>query len=78
MVHDKLTKALAVIPIIFGIVIINTILASAMGMLTFVQLLSVYGYSKFTSEVVAILVAVAVLAYIWFQPKIRSYIKSKE
>lgn len=78
MLYDKLAKALAVIPIIFGMVIINTVLASAMGMITFMQLFAVYGWNKGPSEVVAILVAVAVLAYIWYQPKIRSYIKSKE
>ncbi len=78
MVYDKLAKALAVIPIIFGMVIINTVIASAMGMLVFVQLLSVYGWPKLASEAAAILMAVAVTAYIWFQPKIRSYIKSKE
>ena len=78
MLYDKLAKLLAVVPIIFGMVIINTVLASAMGMLVFVQLLSVYGWSKLASEVVAILVAVAVLAYVYYQPKIRSYIKSKE
>ena len=78
MLYDKLAKMMAAIPVIIGMVIINTVLASAMGMLVFVQLLSVYGWPKLASEAVAILVAVAVLAYIYFQPKIRSYIKSKE
>jgi len=78
MLNDKLTHTLAVIPVIFGCVIINTVIASAMGMLIFMQLFSVYGLPKLVSEAVAILVAIAVTAYIWYQPKIRSYIKSKE
>jgi hypothetical protein len=78
MLYDRLASALAVIPVIVGVTLINVIIASVMGMVTFLQLLTVAGWSKLASEAVAILVAIAVMGYIWLQPKIRNYISGKE
>ena len=74
---DSLSKTLAVVPVILMTTIINVVLATVMGMVTFMQLFLVYGWAKKSSLVVAILVAIAVHVYIMFQPKIRSYISRK-
>jgi hypothetical protein len=75
--HEKLSKALAVIPVILMTTILNVIIATVMGMVTFMQLIWVYGWSKWSATTVAILVAIAVHVYIMFQPKIRSYISRR-
>jgi membrane protein YdbS with pleckstrin-like domain len=75
--QDSLSKALAVVPVILMTTIINVVLATVMGMVTFMQLLLVYGWSRKSSLVVAILVAIAVHVYIVLQPKIRSYISTR-
>lgn len=77
MLYDKLANALDIIPVIIGTTLINVLIAFVMGLVTFLQLIAVAGWSKLPSEVTAVLVAVAVLAYIWLQPKIRSYIDSR-
>lgn len=71
---SKLSRLLAVIPVICLWTFANVIIASTLGGLTFIQLMAVAGWSKAASEGVAILVATAVFAYIWLQPKIRSFI----
>jgi hypothetical protein len=74
MPGSPLTRLLAVIPVICLWVFANVIIASSMAGLTFIQLMAVAGWSKQASEGVAILVATAVMVYIWLQPKIRSFI----
>lgn len=75
--YDKVSNALAVIPVIMFITFTNVIIASVMAGVTFIQLVAVLGWSKGLSLVVAILVAAAVHAYIVFQPKIRNYISAR-
>lgn len=71
---SKLSRLLTVIPVICLWTFANVIIASSMAGLTFIQLIAVAGWSKQASEGVAILVATVVMAYIWLQPKIRSFI----
>lgn len=77
MLYDKVANALAVIPVIIMVALINVLIASVMGMMTFLQLMFVGGLSKAPAEILAILVAIAVYLYIWYQPKIRSYISTR-
>lgn len=72
---DKLAIALQVIPVILLVTLIDVLITSVMAGVTFLQLITVLGWSKGVSLAVAILVAVAVQAYIYFQPKIRNFIK---
>ena len=73
----SLSKALAVIPVILLTLVVNVLIATVMGMVTFMQLIWVYGWSKWSATTVAILVAIAVHVYIMLQPKIRSYISRR-
>ena len=77
MLYDKIANALAVIPVIIMVTLINVLIASVMGMMTLLQLMFVGGLSKAPAEILAILVAIAVYLYIWYQPKIRSYISTR-
>jgi membrane protein YdbS with pleckstrin-like domain len=77
MSNDKLTSALAVIPVILMVTFVNVLIASVMAGITFIQLVAVAGWSKGVSLGVAILIAIAVHAYIAFQPKIRRYIDTR-
>lgn len=77
MLYDKIANALAVIPVIIMLTLINVLIASVMGMMVFLQLMFVGGLSKAPAEILAILVAIAVYLYIWYQPKIRSYISTR-
>jgi len=77
MLYDKVANALAVIPVIIMVTLINVLIASVMGMMVFLQLMFVGGLSKAPAEILAILVAIAVYLYIWYQPKIRSYISTR-
>jgi len=77
MLYDKIANALAVIPVIIMVTLINVLIASVMGMMVFLQLMFVGGLSKAPAEILAILVAIAVYLYIWYQPKIRSYISTR-
>jgi ABC-type dipeptide/oligopeptide/nickel transport system permease subunit len=72
--HSKLAQALAVIPVILLVTLVNVVIASTLAGITFIQLIAVLGWSKGASLVVAILVAIAVHTYIACQPKIRNYI----
>lgn len=72
--HKRLANTLAVLPVIILVTFTNVLIASVMAGATFLQLLTVLNWSKSSSLVVAILVAVAVYLYIIFQPKIRNYI----
>jgi hypothetical protein len=73
--YDKLTNMLAVIPVIMMITLTNVIIAATMAGVVFIQLISVAGWGKTLSLVIAILVAIAVHLYIFCQPKIRNYIQ---
>jgi len=73
--HERLSKALAVIPVILITTIINVLMSSTLATIAFIQLVSVAQWGKLASLVVAILIAIAVQLYIWFQPKIRNYIR---
>ena len=73
--RERLSKALAVIPVILMTTIINVLIASTLGIIVFIQLISVAGWGKFSSSGVALLIAIAVQLYIWFQPNIRNYIR---
>jgi hypothetical protein len=75
--YDKVSDALAVIPVIVMVTFANVLIASVMAGVTFIQLVAVAGWSKGVSLGVAILVAIAVHAYIVFQPKIRNYIDTR-
>lgn len=77
MLYDKIANALAVIPVIIMVTLINVLIASVMGMMVFLQLMFVGGLSKAPAEILAILVAIAAYLYIWYQPKIRSYISTR-
>lgn len=77
MLYDKIANALAVIPVIIMVTLINVLIASVMGMMTFLQLMFVGGWTKAPAEILAILVAIAVYLYIWYQPKIRRYISTR-
>lgn len=74
---EKLANALAVIPVIVMITFANVLIASIVSGFIFIQLVAVVGWSKGVSLGVAILVAIAVHAYIVFQPKIRNYISRR-
>lgn len=74
---DRVSNALAVIPVIVMVTLANVLIASVMAGVTFIQLVAVAGWSKGVSLGVAILVAIAVHAYIVFQPKIRNYIDTR-
>jgi MFS superfamily sulfate permease-like transporter len=71
---DRLSNALAAIPVILMTTIANVIIATVMGMVTFMQLFWAYGVSRWPSTIVAVLVAIAVHVYIRLQPNIRNYI----
>jgi hypothetical protein len=71
---EQLTKILATLPIILMLTFANTLIASVMGIATFWQLNIVLGWSKPLAEATSLLIAVAAYAYIWWQPKIRTYI----
>lgn len=71
---NKLSNALAAIPVILMMTFANVIIATVMGMVTFMQLFMVYGWTKWSSSLVAILIAIAVHVYIRLQPNIRRYI----
>jgi hypothetical protein len=75
--YDKMANALAVIPVIVMVTLVNVLIASVMAGMTFIQLVAVAGWSKGVSLVVAILVAIAVHVYIVLQPKIRNYIDTR-
>ena len=75
--NNGLANALAVIPVIIMLVFANTLIASALAGVVFVQLIAVAGWSKGTSLLAAVLVAVVVHAYIYLQPKIRSYVGAR-
>ena len=71
---SKLLRLLAVVPMLVMWMLANVIISSTMAGLVFVQLFAVAGWSKNASLGMAILTAIAVMLYIWLQPKIRSYI----
>lgn len=75
--HNGLANALAVIPVIIMLVFANTLIASALAGVVFIQLLAIYGWSKGVSLGAALLIAVVVHAYIYLQPKIRGYISAR-
>lgn len=70
---DPLAKALAVIPVILITTIINVLMSSTLATIAFIQLVSVAQWGKYSSLAVAILIAISVQLYIWFQPNIRNY-----
>lgn len=74
---DKLANLLAVTPVIILTTLANTFIAFVMAGFTFLELVSLAGWSKGFSLGAAILVAVAVHVYIACQPKIRNYIKAR-
>lgn len=74
---NGLANALAVIPVIIMLVFANTLIASAIAGVVFIQLVAVIGWSKGASLGAAVLIAVVVHAYIYLQPKIRSYISAR-
>lgn len=72
--NNKLLHLLGVIPVICFWTFANVLIVSTMAGITFIELISVVGWGKQLSLFVAILVAIAVTVYIWFQPKIRTFI----
>jgi DNA integrity scanning protein DisA with diadenylate cyclase activity len=74
---DKLTRLLVVLPVIISVALTNVVIAFAMAGLVFIQLISVYNWTQMRSLIAAILIAVAVHAYIYFQPNIRRYISAR-
>lgn len=77
MQNDELSKALAVIPVIIMMTLADVLIASTISISAFLQLTLVYGISKGISLGVAVLVAMAVMAYIRFQPNMRRYIDTR-
>lgn len=78
MPNSNLQILLRVIPVIVMWTFANVLIASVLAGVTFIQLVAVLGWSKSISLCVAILVAIAVNAYIMLQPKIRNYmVRSK-
>jgi len=77
MQNDKLTEALAVIPVIIMMTLIDVLIASIVSITFFLHLVLVMEISKGVSLGMAILVAIAVLAYIRFQPNMRKYIDTR-
>lgn len=75
--NNGLADALAVIPVIIMLVLANTLIASALAGIVFIQLIAVVGWSKGVSLGAAVLVAVVVHLYIYLQPKIRGYISAR-
>jgi hypothetical protein len=71
---SNLFRLLTVIPVHVMWVLANVIIASTMASIVFIQLVAVAGWSKNASLGVAILTAIAVMVYIWLQPKIRTYL----
>jgi hypothetical protein len=73
--HERLSKALAVIPVILITTIINVLMSSTLATIAFIQLVSVAQWDKYASLAIAVLIAIAVRVYIWLQPNIRNYIR---
>ena len=77
---ENVAKTMAVLPAILMTTFMNVIITTVIGMVVYMQLTLVYGWSagKFTpASLVAILSATAVYLYIWFQPRIRNYISTR-
>ena len=74
---DKLVNFLAAVPVIIMTTFANMLIALIVSAVIFLQLVSVYGWNRVVSLVTAILIAIAVHVYIWFQPKIRDYISRR-
>lgn len=74
---EKLANLMMVLPIIIFVTFTNVIIASVLAGVTFLQLMAVAGWHRGPSLVVAILVAIAVHAYITLQPTIRNYISAR-
>lgn len=72
--YDRLANLLAMLPVLLLTVFVNVFIAASTAGVVFLQLID-SGWSKNLSCGVAVLVAIAVLIYIWLQPKIRNYIK---
>lgn len=75
--YDKVVNILAVVPVILMMVLTNVLIACVISFVVFIQLLTVAGWGKTASMVVAILVAAATHAYIILQPRLNAYIKSR-
>ena len=71
---DKLTVALAVIPVILLSTLMDTFIATNSALLVFVQLTISFGWNRTASIAVAVFIAIAIYAYIRLQPQIRNYI----
>jgi hypothetical protein len=71
---DRFLSAVSVMAVLILMVLTNVALSATAAGVTFIQLLAVAGWSKGHAIVASILVAVAVHAYIYFQPQIRNYI----
>jgi len=74
--YDKVANALAVIPVIIMMTLVNVLIALVLSSEVLFYLINA-GVSKGVSLGVAILVAIAVTAYIRFQPNIRRYIDTR-
>ena len=77
MNNDKLSETLAVVPVIIMVTLVDVLIASIVSINTFLHCVLILNLSKPFSLGVAILVAIAVTAYIRLQPKIRKYIDTR-
>ena len=75
--NERLANVAATLPIIIMTTLLNVLIASVMGIMTYLQLQFALGWTKLPSEITAVLVAVAVHLYIWMQPKIRNYLNAR-
>ena len=74
--RDKILNVLAVLPVILMVTFTNVIVSFVLAGVTIWCLRDV-GWTNKSSLVIGVLVAVAVHAYIYFQPKIRGYISAR-
>jgi hypothetical protein len=70
-IKSKLLQLLYVLPIIIAWTFINVLISSTIGAVVFIQLITVAQWSKTTSSVIAIAIAIFIHVYIFFQPYIR-------
>jgi len=74
--RDKILHIFAVLPVILMVTLTNVIISFVTAGVT-IWYLRYVGWANITSLVVGVLIAVAVHAYIYFQPKIREYISTR-
>lgn len=76
--YDKASNSIAVLPAIILMTFANVFIATTIAGVAFIQFVSIAGWSPQLSLIVAIFISIVIHLYIFLQPQIRNYIKSKE